>query len=124
MEGVMKMSEKVANFRLEVVGEIKPFKPKHLSQTKFFSVAVIQPQYEKRGEFFVKAPDKKYELVFTDMFLSSAFMIQKGVWLEVTGVINEGSDGVVRISAEKISLPLDQERLHRLFIRNEVKNGY
>lgn len=55
----MKMFEKVANFRLEVVGEVKPFKPKHLSQTKFFSVAVIQPQYEKRGEFFVKAPDKK-----------------------------------------------------------------
>ena len=64
------------------------------------------------------------KLVFTDMFLSSAFLIQKGVWLEVTGVINEGSDGVVRISAEKISLPLDQERLNSLFIRNEVKNGY
>ena len=118
------MSEKVANFRLEVVGEVKPFKLSQFSQTKFFSVAVIHPQYEKRGEFFVKAPDKKYELVFTDMFLSSAFMIQKGVWLEVTGVINEGTDGVERISAEKISLPLAQERLNRLFISYEVINGY
>lgn len=67
------MSEKVANFRLEVVGEIEPFKPKHLSQTKFFSVAVIQPQYEKRGEFFVKAPDKKYELVLPICFCLQLF---------------------------------------------------
>ena len=113
------MMKEVRNLRVEITGEVKPFIPKNQTQpsdTKFFSVQVSLPQYEKNEDLYRRIPSVNYELIFTNAaFGQSIGYFKKGLWLDVSGDLNKCSEGCSELLADKISLPLDMNHLERFF---------
>ena len=111
--------KEVRNLRVEIIGEVKPFIPKDQiqpSDTKFFSVQVSFPQYEKNGDLYRRIPSVNCELIVTNAaFGHSIGYFKKGLWLDVSGDLNKCSEGCCELLADKISLPLDLNHLEKFF---------